>query len=74
MGSESGGLDKKAEGVGAACLLSPEQNPSFSFFSVEEVTVEAGASSCHTQVCLVNHFQGTARDGTGDTPAPSATT
>lgn len=59
-GASSGGAPSgnPNTGVGDPCTPEDEYNPSFSGFSVVEVTIENRSRDCETNVCLVNHFQG----------------
>lgn len=45
-------------GVGAKCTPSREGDPSFRGSGEQQVSVETGAASCQTGVCLINHFRG----------------
>lgn len=65
-----------AAGVGEPCVPHDENNPSFSGFSAEEVSIENGTRACQTHTCLINKFQGRVScpygaTGTGDScPLP----
>jgi hypothetical protein len=62
--------------IGSPCVPSVEHNPKFSGFDEVYVTVESGARSCETGLCLVNHFRGrvdcpygqTSDEATSDAP------
>jgi len=47
-----------AEGVGDPCVPEDEYSPTFSGFSVTEVSTESRSFQCQSRLCLVNHFQG----------------
>jgi hypothetical protein len=47
-----------AQGVGDPCTPEDEYSPTFSGFSLAEVSTESRSFSCQSRLCLVNHFQG----------------
>ena len=47
-----------ADAVGDPCVPEEEYSPTFSGFSVEEVSTESRSFQCQTRLCLVNHFKG----------------
>ena len=47
-----------AQGVGDPCIPEDEYSPTFSGFSVSEVSTESRSFQCQSRLCLVNHFQG----------------
>jgi hypothetical protein len=48
----------EASGVGDPCVPEDEYSPTFSGFSLSEVSTESRSFQCQTRLCLVNHFQG----------------
>jgi hypothetical protein len=47
-----------ASGVGDPCIPDIEFDPTFSGFSLKEVSAESKSFQCQTRICLVNHFRG----------------